>query len=438
MTLVNRRLAGLVTAIALIAHASLLSGTGSDRVASPSVQDIQQSLRFVPARMAYYHVPGLSLACIHNGTVEWTQGFGTARVGGEPVTPETLFQASSISMPVTAVAVLRLVDQGKLDLDVDVTQYLRSWKLPTNRFTEQKKVTLLQLLSHTAGVAFAGYAGYPAGEKLPTLVQVLNGESPANSAPVTIDRVPGTEYQYAIGNYLIIQQTLIDVTGKPFPQLMEELVLQPLHMVHSTFEQPIPQKLQRLVAMPYDQNGKAIEGGPHSYPEMAVAGLWTTPSDLALFALGIQNALAGKPGAIVSPSTTHEMLQPAQGNYGLGFAITGNGPNRYFWHPGANLGFLSVLFAYEKGDGVVLMSNQQYSKTLDLEIIHTLAKQYGWTEFPTDSTFSNPWVMGLICACIVLFAYLLFRVIGHRKRFLAATRRAANATKSGKTPLPHK
>jgi CubicO group peptidase (beta-lactamase class C family) len=173
MTPVDRRLAGLVAAIALIAHASLPSGAGSDRVASPSVQDIQQSLRFVPARMAYYHVPGLSLACIHDGTVEWTQGFGTARVGGELVTPETLFQASSISMPVTAVAVLRLVDQGKLDLDVDMTQYLRSWKLPTNRFTEQKKVTLRQLLSHTAGVAFAGYAGYPAGEKLPTLSRSL-------------------------------------------------------------------------------------------------------------------------------------------------------------------------------------------------------------------------------------------------------------------------
>jgi len=153
MTLVNRRLAlsGLFSAVALIAHTTLPRGTAAERVAWPSVEDIQQSLRFVPDRMAHHHVPGLSLACIHNGTVEWTQAFGVARVGGEPVTPETLFQASSISMPVTAVAVLRLVEQGKLNLDVDVTQYLSSWKLPTNRFTEQKKVTLRELLSHTAG-----------------------------------------------------------------------------------------------------------------------------------------------------------------------------------------------------------------------------------------------------------------------------------------------
>ncbi len=263
MTLVNRRLAlsGLFSAIALIVHTTLLRGTPAERVTSPSVQDIQQSLRFTPDRMAHYHVPGLSLACIHNGTVEWTQAFGVARVGGEPVAPETLFQASSIGMPVTAVAVLRLVEQGKLNLDVDVSHYLRSWKLPTNRFTEEKKVTLRELLSHTAGVTVHGFEGYAAGKPVPTLVQVLNGERPANSATVTIDFVPGTKFRYAGGDYAIIQQILIDVTGEPFPELMEEEVLQPLHMVHNTFQQPIPEKLRHLIAMPYDEDGNAIEGG---------------------------------------------------------------------------------------------------------------------------------------------------------------------------------
>lgn len=368
--------------------------------------------------MAHYHVPGLSLACIHNGTVEWAQAFGVARVGGEPVTPETLFQASSISMPVTALALLRLVEHGKLNLDMDVSQYLRSWKLPTNKLTEQNKVTLRELLSHTAGATVHGFQGYSAGKKVPTLLQVLNGESPANSLPVTIDFVPGSQFRYAGGNYAIIQQILIDATGEPFPDLMQELVLRPLHMVHSTFQQPIPEGLQPLVAMPYDEHGNAIEGGPHTYPEMAVAGLWTTPSDLALFALSIQNALAGKPGAIVSPLTAHELLQAVQVDYGLGFAIAGNGRNRYFFHPGANLGYLSFFFAYEKGDGLVLMSNQQYSKALMLEVIHALSKQYGWTEFPKeDSRFSNPWVTGLICACAVLTSYALF-LAKHSKKLL--------------------
>jgi len=412
------RLSALFTAIALISQTIPLSGTAAERVASRSVQDIQQSLRFVPFRMARHHVPGLSLACIHNGTVAWTQAFGVARVGGDPVTPETLFQASSIGMPVTALAVLRLVEQGKLNLDVDVSQYLTGWKLPANRFTEQKKVTLRELLSHTAGATVHGYEGYAAGKKAPRLVQVLNGESPANSAPVTIDFVPGTKFRYAGGNYTIIQQILIDATGKPFPDLMQELVLQPLHMVHSTFQQPLAEKLQPLVAMPYDRDGNAIEGGPHTYPEMAVAGLWTTPSDLALFALAIQDALAGKPGAMVSPLTAHQMLQRVLGFYALGFAIAGNGPNRYFSHPGVNAGFVAFLFAYEKGDGLVLMSNGQNSKALGLEIIDALAKQYGWTEFPTESTFSNPWIIGLIFASISLITYLVFRISRHRKRFL--------------------
>ena len=409
MTLVNRRLAlsGLFSAIALITHTTA------------SAQQVEQSLlRFVPNRMAHYHVPGLSLAFIHNGTVGWTQAFGVARVGGGPVTPETLFQASSISMPVTALAVLRLVELGKLNLDADVSQYLRSWKLPTSKFTEQKKVTLRELLSHTAGVAVHGFGGYPAGKPVPTLVQVLNGESPANSAPVTIDFVPGTKFRYAGGDYAIIQQILIDVTGEPFPELMQEEVLQPLHMMHSTFQQPLPEKLHTLAATPNDEDGKAIEGGPHTYPEMAVAGLWTTPSDLALFALAIQDALAGKPGAIVSPSTAHQMLQRVLGFYALGFAIAGNGPNRYFSHPGVNAGFVAFLFAYEKGDGLVLMTNGQNTKGLGLEIIHALAKQHGWTEFPAESPFSNPWVIGLIFASLSLIAYLVPQVRKHRKRFL--------------------
>jgi CubicO group peptidase (beta-lactamase class C family) len=410
------RLSALFTAIALITQMSPASITPVERGASPSAQDIQQSLLFVPDRMAHQHVPGLSLACIHSGAIAWAQTFGVARVGGEPVTPETLFQASSIGMPVTALAVLRLVEQGKLNLDVDVNQYLRSWKLPTNRFTGQKKVTLRELLSHTAGATVHGFEGYAAGEKVPTLVQVLNGESPANSAPVTIDFVPGTEFRYAGGNYTIIQQILIDAMGETFPELMQEIVLRPLHMVHSTFQQPIPEKLRPLIAMPYDKDGNAIEGGPHAYPEMAVAGLWTTPSDLALFALAIQDALVGNPRAILSPSTAHQMLQPVRGFYALGFAVAGNGPDRYFSHPGVNVGFVAFLFAYETGDGVVLMTNGQNTKALGLEIIDTLSKQYGWTEFPRDSTFTNPWVIGLSACVPLLIIYLLFRIIRHRRR----------------------
>ena len=237
----------------------------------------EQSLRFVPDRMAHYRVPGLSLACIHNGTVEGTQVFGVARVGGEPVSPETLFQASSISMPVTAVAVLRLVEQGKLNLDVDVNQYLNRWKVPTNRFTENKKVTLRELLSHTAGATIHGFEGYAAGQKVPTLVQVLSGESPANSSPVTVDFVPGTKFRYAGGNYVIIQQILVDVTGEPFPELMQELVLGPLHMRHSTFQQPVPRETTTSGSHPLRNRWESDRGRPAHLPRDGRSGLVDDP-----------------------------------------------------------------------------------------------------------------------------------------------------------------
>lgn len=384
----------LLLSVAVIVVAGVLlqlstspRGTGEEHSGLPSAQHVQQSLlHFVPDRMAHYHVAGLSLACIHNGTVEWTQTFGVARVGGEPIIPETLFQAGSISMSVTALAVLRLAEQGKLNLDTDVSQYLRSWKLPTNRFTEQKRVTLRELLSHTSGATVHGFGGYAGGQTVPTLVQMLNGEKPANSPPVTIDSVPGTRFRYAGGGYAIIHQILVDVTGESFPDLMQEVVLQPLHMTRSTFEQPIPEKPHRLIAMPYDKDGNVIDGGPYTYPETAGAGLWTTPSDLALFTLAIQNALAGKPGAIISASTAKEMLQPVLGDYALGFVIGGNGRTRYFWHPGVNTGFMGFFFAYENGDGVIAMTNGDgyQSKALVLEILQALSKQYGWNEFPKD------------------------------------------------------
>ena len=397
----GRRLAvwGWFAGVALLAHMTQAPRAAADQPAPPP--GIQQSLRFVPGRMVHYHVPGLSLALIHDGNLDWAQTFGVASPGGAPVTSETLFQASSIGMPLTAVAVLRLVEQRKLDLDMDVNQYLKSRKIPGNRFTEQKKVTLRELLSHTAGTTVHGFGGYAAGEKIPSLLHVRNGETPANSAPVTIDFVPGTKFRYAGGNYVIIQQILVDMTGKPFPELMQELVLQPLHMEHSSFQQSLPAELAWWAAMPYDKDGNAIGGGPRNYPEMAVAGLWTTPSDLALFVLAIQNALSGKPGL---------------GFYGLGFFMAGNGASRYFSHPGANPGYLSFFFAYEKGDGLVLMSNSQYSKSLCLEVIRALSKQYGWTDFPTESRFSNPWLLGLICTFIVLGAFLVVRSIAARKR----------------------
>src|SRR5580658_10235151 len=203
-------------------------------------KNVPHSMKTLSAEMAAMHVPGVSIAVVHNGVIEWAQGFGVVALGGASVTPETLFQAGSISKPVAAMAALRLVQQAKMGLDTDINTYLTSWKLPTSNAEAGKTVTLRELLTHTGGTTVHGFAGYAAAEPVPTLVQVLDGAKPANSEAIRVDMEPGTKWRYSGGGYTIMQQALIDVTKQPFPQLLHDTVLGPIGMTHSTYEQPLP------------------------------------------------------------------------------------------------------------------------------------------------------------------------------------------------------
>jgi CubicO group peptidase (beta-lactamase class C family) len=378
---------------ASIAAAGLLSGQ-SNTETERHIQQIQNAL--VPAvitngeapatssladRMAALHVPGVSIAVIHGGKIEWARGFGVTRIDGPAVTPETLFQAASISKPVTAMAALHLVESGKLDLDTNVNQFLKTWKLPENSFTEKTKVTLRELLTHTAGMTVHGFGGYAPTDALPTLVQILNGEKPANSPPIRVDTVPGMEWRYSGGGFVVTQLVLQDVSGQPFPKLMQDLVLAPAGMTHSTYEQPLPAARMVQTATPYRQNGQPVPGGAHVYPEMSAAGLWTTPSDLARFAMEIQRSLTGKSGGILSLAMARAMLKPGRGDWGLGIGIGGNSAHPWFRHGGANEGFQCDMVAFDNGDGAVIMTNSDSGTQLMPEILRTIAYEYRWPDF---------------------------------------------------------
>jgi CubicO group peptidase (beta-lactamase class C family) len=333
-------------------------------------------------RMRDLHVPGVSIAVLHKGAIQWARGFGVAAVGGPAVTPETLFQAASISKPISAIAALVLVQAGKLDLHTDVNSFLRSWKVPSNAYTDESKVTLREILSHTGGVTVGGFPGYQAGAVTPSLIQVLNGAPPANSPPIVVDRRPGAEYHYSSGGYTIVQQLLVDVTNTSFPSLLEETVLRPFGMTHSYFLQPLPSILSRAAATPYLATGAPVPGGPHSYPELAAAGLWTTPTDLAHFVLTLLDAWAGRATPVLSQSTTNQMLTPGLGDYGLGLIVKGSAPLRRFSHGGVNKGFVSSLVAYENGDGAVVMTNGDSGGELIKEIMGSIAAEYHWRDWP--------------------------------------------------------
>lgn len=334
-------------------------------------------------RMRFFNTPGVSIAVIHNGKVEWARGYGVREAGrSDPVSPATLFQAASISKPVAAVAALRLVEQGKLTLDEDVNLKLASWKVPENQFTSERKVTLRGLLSHGAGLTVHGFRGYASGEEVPTLLQALDGAKPANSQPVRVDTTPGFIWRYAGGGYNVLQQLLTDVTGKPFPQLMRETVLTIVGMDNSSYEQPLPQNLSAQAATGHRGNGEAIGGGWHTYPEMAAAGLWTTPTDLARFAVELQKAKGGQSRKVLSPRMASQMLTEQIGNWGLGVELDGKEQAALFRHGGANEGFRCVMVAYTtNGEGAVVMTNSDRGGALAGEILRSIATEYGWPSY---------------------------------------------------------
>ncbi len=333
--------------------------------------------------MKHYKIPGMSVAVIKDFKVEWAKAYGVKDVEtGEPVNVKTLFQAGSISKPVAAMAALNKVERGKLSLDEDINKRLVSWKLPDNEFTAKKKVTLANLLSHTAGTTVHGFPGYADGRKVPTVQQVLDGVEPANTAAVRVNMEPGTKFRYSGGGTTIMQLALTDIERKPFPDIAREAVLKPVGMDDSTYEQPLSAEWRKRAASGHRADGKPVPGKIHIYPEMAAAGLWTTASDLAKFAIEVQLSLLGKSNRVVSKEMTARMVTPfIEGSAGLGFFQDKRGGAIYFEHGGADEGFRAQLFAHaSEGYGAVVMVNSDNGQIMQ-EVLRAVAREYGWDEF---------------------------------------------------------
>ncbi|MGY0235786.1 serine hydrolase domain-containing protein [Longispora urticae] len=334
--------------------------------------------------LAVCQIPGASLALIEDGRITETLTSGVLRAGGpDPVTDRSLFQAASISKAVAAACALRLVAAGDLDLDGDVNDRLTSWRLPANDGW-QPRVTLRQLLGHTAGTTVSGLLGYPDGAPVPTVPALLDGGG--NSDPVRVVSVPGTRFGYSGGGYTVVQQLVCDVTGRDFPDLATDLVLGPLGMTRSTFAQPLPAALAGDAASGHRVGPTALAGVGHTYPEMAAAGLWTTPTDLARFFLALRSALAGEPGALL-PRDLADAMATRSGPttpYGLGLQLSEPDLPASIGHGGGNEGFKcqATLFL-DGGRGAVVMTNGDYGHALITEaLLPALAKGLGWPTRP--------------------------------------------------------
>lgn len=348
-------------------------------------------------RMEQYNVPAVSVAVIDHGKVVWAAGYGTA------CTTETRFQTASIGKPVTAMAIMKLVEEGKVNLDEDVNIYLTSWKLEGTKPGE--KVTLRMLLSHTAGVNVGGFAGFSPNEALPpSTVDLLNGKhSSGGGEKIQVVQIPGSKWNYSGGGYLVLQQVIEDVVNKDkalseketFAQIIERMVFKPLGMVESSYSVPAAK-----AAAGHDQEGKPISGNYHLYPEQAAAGFWTTASDLAKILIEVQLSFKGE-GKILGPQTTREMLTPQSGTEfsgGLGLGVKEMGDVTYFNHGGHNAGYHTMMVGFAgSGQGAIVMTNGENGEFLHRELIGSIAKAYNWgfrKPEPLVTTDANPATFG--------------------------------------------
>jgi CubicO group peptidase (beta-lactamase class C family) len=334
----------------------------------------------IQQRMTFYKVRGMSVAVVQNYKVIWAKGYGLADDSlKSPVTVHTLFQAGSISKSLNSVGVMKLVQEKKIDLYADINTYLTSWKFPYDSLSKGKKINTANLLSHSGGLTVHGFEGYTNGKPLPTIVQILDGQKPANSPAIRSMYAPGLRYQYSGGGVTISQLILMDVTHQPYAPWMYDNVLKPMGMTESTYEQPPISVKPGLLATGYRSNGTEIPGRYNVYPEQAAAGLWTNPTDLSKYIIETQLAYAGKSHKVLDGQTTRLRLTPyVDNNAALGCFVDELDSVKYFQHDGADEGFRAEYYgSLEGGNGVVVMVNSDNGNIMP-EVASSIARVYGF------------------------------------------------------------
>lgn len=346
-------------------------------------------------RMKYYGVPGVSIAVIKDYKIDWAKGYGFAdTIQKIPVTTETMFSAGSISKFLMAITALKMVENGQMELDRPINNYLTSWKIAENEFTQKTPVTLRMLLSHSSGTSQSSYFGFTPNEPLPSIVEILSGAKIAGTRGVVVNSEPNKEFRYSGGGSMIAQMALMDVSKLSFANLTKEVLFDKLGMANSTFEQPVPLKYKKQSAWAYS-NASWFKGMPYVYPQQAAAGLYTTPTDLAKIFIDVQKSYLGK-GKILGQSMTKQMLTPQKivsdgaykENIGIGPFLIQRTDNKnpngvYFEFTGVNAGFLAYgIASVTGGNGVVIMLNSGDDVNgLGKEIRRAIAKVYNWNNF---------------------------------------------------------
>ena len=350
----------------------------------------------VQQRLEYHKVPGISFALIQNGELAWASGYGAvAAASQQAVTVNTLFQAASIAKPVTAFAVMRMQQQRLIDINASIDIYLTSLTLAKGEQTPEAVVSFKNLLDHSSGLTAGGYMGYEKGAAIPSDRQTFNGEAPANTKATSVETTPGTVVSYSGAGYTLAEIALTDHFKQPFEQLMDTWALSPLAMKNSSFVLDYPQQQGVEVALGHDRAGKTINGGWRRHPEQAAAGLWSTATDLARFAIEITKAYQGN-STLLSHAAAREMLAPIMpqqdlsGQFGgqpaMTFIVAGADEQFLFQHGGGTLGYSCFMVMYpETGNGAVFMTNSDAGYSIGHEMLRAASFFYNWPDFKGKS-----------------------------------------------------
>jgi len=317
----------------------------------------------IKERMKFYNVAGLSLSLINDGQISDISSFGVLEAGtSEKVDDNSIFNACSISKFLTSILVLKLSDQGLLDINDNVNNRLTSWKVPENEFTQTKKVTIRNLLSHESGIIDpeGSFSNLNNTHGVPNMIDLLMGKTTYCKNSIEVKYLPETDFQYSDAGFCIIQQLIEDIYEMPFGEIMKEIIFAPLQMNNSTYEIVFSDAIKGKFSCGHNKDGNVVNEKYPIYPYAAASGLWTTPTDIGKLVLELMSSLQGKSKLGLSINSVKELFNSkgCKGWNGLGMFLDGSEKEIEVSSLGWGVGFQCMMVAFPYlGKGAIIMTN---------------------------------------------------------------------------------
>ena len=336
----------------------------------------------IVSKMSDYNIPALSLAVIHQGKIEWADIYQNVKFyDTQKLNCNSVFQAASLSKPVTFLAALRMHSAGEIDLDKNIQVYLKEFVLPSGKQTAQNPVTFRNIFSHTSGITPGGYQGYTRNSNMPSDLEILRGGEGVNTPAIEVSTPPNETLAYSGGAYTLAELALQDLYNDEFSNIMKKWILEPAGMNHSEFTQPFSSSKPNQVAKGYTQSGEVIDGGWNNYPQQAAAGLWSNSIDMAKFLIEVYKAYQGK-STIFSQSDIKSIISHERDGQVYGFILNRSGDDISLTHYGGNVGYRTgMTISLTTGNGLVYLINSDNGVALGNELLLSASQVYNWQHF---------------------------------------------------------